>query len=341
MVPQAATDAVDETRGASAPTNPRQNPQSRTGCSVPTPVSRHAGGGDGRGGLTPRVLMLSLLAVLFIAVLSTAADVEAQPTYYIDEVTAYRGKGCSNLSNLNTVTASLRTRLNRARSGRRFTNDLAWPQDFWEACSSTFGSGGLDDLFADAALLSVFAGHGDTGLISFGTPFRGECDVVLATNARLGSMSGAQSGYSMYLAPCTLKVPSLPNTANFQWLRQQFGYHNSPSIGNNQPREFYDMTSGVVNSLAWRIAMEDRPGWFTGDNSPVAVSYGATALEAEVVKNNARLAAGFLRSRRGDADQSLGPGQEVPAAPPPACLQPQPLFFYIARYIDHGSGPCP
>src|SRR4051794_7537075 len=74
----------------------------------------------------------------------------AQATYYIDESTDFTGNGCQN-KDLNDVTSSLRGALDATGwSGSRFVNALAWPQDFIESCSSSFGAGGLDDIFADS-----------------------------------------------------------------------------------------------------------------------------------------------------------------------------------------------
>lgn len=142
------------------------------------------------------------VAVLCAApVLLASAEASAAATYYIDESTDFTGNGCQN-DDLNTVTSSLRTVLNNhSWSGSRFTNSNAWPHDFVEACSSSsFGTGGLDEQFADAASLAVYAGHGNAGVVQFGFARNSMCTVDMASSGnlttrgvmRLGQMSGQE-----------------------------------------------------------------------------------------------------------------------------------------------------
>jgi hypothetical protein len=266
-----------------------------------------------------------------VPLLLVAAEARAQATYYIDESTDFTGNGCQN-TDLNAVTSSLRTVLdNHSWSGSRFTNSSAWPQDFVEACSSSFGNGGLDDDFGDAASLAVYAGHGNSGSIQFGFARNSMCAVDMASSGnlttrgvmRLGQMSGRSGHSAMWLTSCTLKKDRLAAKANFQWLRQQFGYHNSPSIGDDTPSEFYEMMANdvVSNKTAWLEAMEDRPGLFTGDNSPIVVSYGSTSAEATDTHNNFRYEGRIIFPRPGG----------------PACGGGPPAFFFVSTLRDNGT----
>ena len=106
----------------------------------------------------------------------------------------------------------------------------------------------------------------------------GQCNVTIGQNMRLGSMGGAGSAHAMYVTSCTLKIESIGSTAISQWERQQFGFDNSPSVADDDPGNAVECTAtsgGNVNCwLAW---LEDKPGWFTGDNSPVVVTQGTNS----------------------------------------------------------------
>jgi len=262
------------------------------------------------------------LAALLVPL--TVAPQIAARTYFIDESTDFTGNGCEN-TDLNTVTASLRSELDaNAWSGSRFTNASAWPQDFVEGCSSSYGSGGLDGSYGDGALLTVYAGHGNRGLLQWGYARNGRCLVDFATNMRLGSMNGARGGYAVWITSCTLNTGSLVAKANHQWLRQQFGYHNSPSVKDNQPRDWFRAIRPSSNKDAWLNTMEDKPGWFTGDNSPIVVSYGENSDACWHEHNNKMLKGQVLSSRPGG----------------PTCGGGQPQFWYCYTLRNNGASGC-
>ena len=263
-----------------------------------------------------------------LVVVCGPARVSAQ-SYFIDESTDFTGNGCQN-SDLNTITSSLKSRLDaNSWSGTRFVNGSAFPQDFVEACSSTFGSGGLDSSTADDAVLSIYAGHGNVGLVQFGFQRSGMCTVDMdgvgtsTANGqmKLGQMAGAGSGFAVWLTSCTLRDGTFPNNANFQWLNQQFGYHNSPSIGDNTPREWYDDIDPKSNKQAWLDAMEDKPGLFTGDNSPIVLSHGTTSSGCLSMHNNKMLKRQIL----------------TPMGGGPVCQGGVPGFFYCSTLRDNGT----
>lgn len=251
--------------------------------------------------------------------------------YLIDESTDFTGNGCEN-DNVNTITSTLRNTLeDNGWDGHRFTNGGAFPQDFVEECSSIFGPGGLDGTIADRKVLAVYAGHGNVGFVQFGFKRNGMCTVDMDGSSgnvtangimKLGQMSGSQAGFGVWLTSCTLKSGTLPTNANFQWLEQQFGYHNSPSIGNNTPNEWYLDINPKSNKQAWLDAMEDKPGLFTGDNSPMVVSYGSTSTECADTHNNRRLRGQILGSRSGG---------------PSSCGAGLPGFFWCATLRNNGT----
>ena len=232
-----------------------------------------------------------ILAAAGVLTLVAVTPAWSQRTYYIDESTDFTGNGCEN-SDLNDVTSSLRSSLNaNGWSGQRWTNVNAWPQDFMEQTMA--GLSGVDNLFGDNALLTVYAGHGNRGRFQFGFRRNGTCNTTLQTQARLGTQAGNRAAYAMYVTSCTVNLDSLNRHFNNQ-IRQTFGYHNSPSVKDDQPRDFFEGTSGRTNARAWIEEMEDRPGWFTGDNSPIVLTFGLDPSHCDFVRDTARLRGGSL-----------------------------------------------
>ncbi|MCW7537953.1 DUF6345 domain-containing protein [Aquabacterium sp. A7-Y] len=235
----------------------------------------------------------------------------AQTTYYIDESTDFTGNGCEN-ADLNDVTSSLQAALNSAGwTGRRFVNANAWPHDFIEASLS--GPGGLDSTYADTATLSVYAGHGNVALLQFGFQRNGRCLVDLPNDTWLGTRAGDGAAYAMYVTSCTINLSGIARHFNNQ-IRQSFGYHNSPSVGDDQPRDFFNATAGTTNAQAWINEMEDRPGWMTGDNSPIVLTFGLDAANCDWVRDTASLRGGRLVD-----------------------LAPEPHGWYCWIMFDHGG----
>jgi hypothetical protein len=164
-------------------------------------------------------------------------------SYYIDESTNYEGHGCSTNDNLNAVTRELKDLLDGAGwTGSRWVNEDAWPQDFVESCSASYGPGGLDEDYADNVTLSVFRGHGSAGFLGFGYPHDSWCGVTMRVHMRLGSMDGRHAAVAVYLSCRTMKVSKLPNGPNYNWLRQQFGFNNDIGLAANEPADFVWLT---------------------------------------------------------------------------------------------------
>lgn len=265
------------------------------------------------GGQTATWVAAKLVA-LSIALLATVSPAWADKTYFIDESTDFTGNGCEN-SDLNTVTLSLRSSLDaNGWSGQRWTNSNAWPHDYYE--STTAGLSGLDNSYGDNFLLTVYAGHGNRALMQFGFMRNSRCLVNLETQARLGLQGGNKASYAMYVTSCTLNLDSLSRNFAHQ-IRQQFGYHNSPSVGDDQPRDFFEETNGKTNARAWIDEMEDRPGWFTGDNSPITLTFGLDASHCDWVRDTAKLRGGSL-----------------------LYAAPEPWSWYCWIMYDHGASGC-
>lgn len=255
----------------------------------------------------------ALLACLLSFALAGGAGA-AGKNFYIDESTDFSGNGCEN-ADLNDVTSSLQASLvNNGWTGLRYTNVNAWPQDFIE--KTLVGKNGVDQIYGDTRTLAVYAGHGNRALLQFGFMRLNRCVVTLDADARLGTLAGDHAAYAMYVTSCTLNLDSLGRHFNNQ-IRQAFGYHNSPSVKDDQPRDFFEATNNLDNAHAWVQEMEDRPGWFTGDNSPLALTFGANSNDCIAVRNAARLRAGVLLT---DA--------------------PEPFGAACGLMIDHGASGC-
>jgi len=255
------------------------------------------------------LVILMLFAVLFTLFIPSVYG--QGKNYWIDESTDYTGNGCEN-TDLNDVTSSLRSRLSAdGWTGTRWTNINAWPEDFIEQ-----DLGGIDHVAGDSRTLSVYAGHGNRGLIQFGYRRGGRCTVSFPVDTRLGTQGGDNAVYAMWLTSCTVHLDALSRHFN-QQIRQTFGYHNSPSIKDDQPRDFYEETDDLRNERAWIEEMEDRPGWFTGDNSPITLTFGVSASHCNWVRGYARLRDGRLLY---DA--------------------PQPHTYYIYYMYNNGDSGC-
>lgn len=244
-------------------------------------------------------LVAQVALALMLSISMTPIPMLAQATYWIDESTDFTGNGCPN-ADLNNVTSSLRSRLDAdGWTGTRWSNANAWPQDFYE---QTFaGLSGLDDVAGDSQTLSVYAGHGNRALLQFGFLRNGRCLVTLDTQSRQGIVAGDEAAYMMYVTSCTINTDSISRHFD-QAVRQSFGYHNSPSVKDDQPRDFYEETDDLRNSRAWIEETEDRPGWFTGDNSPITLTFGLSQSHCFWVQDTARLRARVLLSDAPEPD---------------------------------------
>jgi hypothetical protein len=239
--------------------------------------------------------MVAALVAALAATQSLAA-LAAGARYWIDESTDFTGNGCEN-ADLNDVTSSLKSRLDAdGWGGTRWSNANAWPEDYIEQ-----NLGGIDQVAGDDETLSVYAGHGNRALIQFGFRRNGRCTVGFPASTRLGTQGGGEAAYAMWVTSCTVNLDSLARHFD-QAIRQTFGYHNSPSVKDDQPRDFYEETDDLRNARAWIEEMEDRPGWFTGDNSPITLTFGIGSSHTSWVEDTARLRARVLLSDAPEPD---------------------------------------
>jgi hypothetical protein len=264
------------------------------------------------------------MAMAILAPLAIPGVARAALTYYIDGNTDYTtDHGCGTNIAVSDDTQGMATALAfDGWTGSRYLDVDAWPSDFTEACSSSYGSG-QDYLYGDGAMVSIFSGHANAGLLAFAYPHNSACQVELGPNARLGSMSGASAGYAFYYGCCTLQLDSLVNEANWEWTNQAFGFIDTEEDGDSDLSDFFADTYYQSNTGAWLDTLEDRPGWFTGNNSPIVVSYGPTSAAATTIQSSAALKQHTYLSPRGSG---------------PSCGAGQPLFYYVYSYINNNNG---
>jgi hypothetical protein len=216
-----------------------------------------------------------LAAGLGIGMLAWSGSAKAQ-TYYIDESTDYGNHPpcAEGNANLNTITQSLQASMAAVGwTGSRFTNVSAWPSDFAEECSTSYGGGdGEDGIYADTKRLAVWAGHSLPGLVSWGFPHNNVCVDNFEPNIRLGQMSGANTSVAMWLGCQVLTPDTLPTQGNYEWVREQLSWVNSIGIDDDEPGEFFDDTYGSTDRDAW---LNDMSG---SDREPIVVTYDSASI---------------------------------------------------------------
>lgn len=193
----------------------------------------------------------SLALVCASAVLPLGASA-APLTFYMDEVTSYSDVTMCTNANLNTVTDSLASTMRGdSWTGSRYVNSSAWPQDYRDR---SLDSNGLDDSYGDASSLTVFAGHGNAGLLAF-RPRNSVCTANAGTNMALGyGSTGALSVIGIWLS-CDMFATGLLDESSSLYrrmnLRQSMGWLNTIGIGDNEPRDFYNKSKSMANKDAW------------------------------------------------------------------------------------------
>lgn len=272
--------------------------------------------------MKPKRLLLTMAAIG--ATLSLAEVSAAAHSYYITESVEYQNHGCGNgNSNLPYYLNAIAYSLGAAGwTGLYYAKDGDWPQVYVDRCIQSDGF----DLISDTHDLVIEAHHGSIGSFVFGYPSpTGRCSVSLKNDMRLGSMFGATASTAVFASCCTLNRNHITDTANWQWTRQNIGFHDVTEFDNGMFADWFDATQGSSNKSAWFGHFEDRPGWFTGDNSPIVISYGTSQSDAQNTHNTAKLKGNVLVSPRSGG---------------PTCGGGQPYFYWWAEWIDHGNGGC-
>lgn len=191
------------------------------------------------------------------AILALQAPIAANAwarDFLIEEVTEYPAP-CTKDCHLNTCTSSLYdAMIADSWEGTRFSNGMAWPQDFWDPNRAT---GGMDNWQADANQVVVFAGHSGAGEIHF-APHEGATSASTFHNMRLSGASdsaGGKAGLAVWLSCRFLAVDVTGDERSVNNLRQQLGFLNIIGIYDNEPRSVYFKTKTQENKDAWLSTM--------------------------------------------------------------------------------------
>ncbi len=187
---------------------------------------------------------------------------------------------------------------------------------------------GLDYLYGDTATLAVLSSHANAGMFRYAYAHMGpdgvnQCTVYLNGNARLGQMAGAQTSHAIYYGCCVLRLDSLVNYANLQWVNQAFGFIDDEWNTADELQEFLVFTGPLSNVNAWLMIIEYNPGWFSGSNSPIVVSYGQWPEATEEMHCCSQIAYGINMGYRTGG---------------PSCGNGPPSFYYMYTYIDNDNG---
>ncbi len=221
---------------------------------------------------------------------SEELPVDDHRTYFIGESRKFDGGGLCDNDNLNTVTSTLRNELADAGwQGKRFVDEDSWPEDFSEASSPFFSA--LDDLYGDATRLSIYAGHGSATKLQWGRPSdNGLCTTTIPSMVRLGFLAGDTAAATMLMTSCTLRTDQAWPTFKTNAFRQIYGYHNSPHIGYDEARKVFKRSQdGQPTAHAWLDEMEHNG---SGSNSPVVMTFGHVAGEAQAMHAETNLVSG-------------------------------------------------
>jgi len=253
---------------------------------------------------------------------SFCKDALATKTLYADEGLTYKGAGHCASGTLPNLVSDVGQMVNDMKSdgysGNYFSGLAAWPQDFREACSTTYGSGGVDSYYADANAVSIFSGHGSASSVTFSDPHLGACQHNLGTNGRLGSMSGSGSVVGIYSSCDTLAESALPSGANNNWERENLGFKGLVDNGIGFLYSYFYSLSTEGNGSAWMDVFGGNSIFATTEPA-IAVAYGTSGTDCWNTYNKVSLRSNTLMTPR-----SAGP----------ACDGGQPAFFYCYNTIN-------
>jgi hypothetical protein len=220
---------------------------------------------------------------------SEELPVDDHRTFFIGESRKYDGGGACDNDDLNTVTKTLRNELVDAGwQGLRFVDENSWPEDYRE---SSFDPSSLDGVYGDGTRLSIYAGHGNSLKLQWGRPSgNGACTTLIRDTLRFGRFAGDTAAATMLMTSCALRTDQVWESFKENAFRQVYGYHDSPHIGYDEARKVFERSQdGQPTAHAWLDEMEHN---IHGKNSPVVMTFGHVAGEAEAMHAETHLASG-------------------------------------------------
>jgi hypothetical protein len=205
---------------------------------------------------------------------------------YIDHPSNYSSGDChyANNDGCGDVTGSIRSGLTSLGwTVNYWTSSNAWATDFME---STESGGGEDASYADAAQLAIFDGHGNTGQFGFAYSHNGVCWTP-RERTELSRLGGAQAAVFISTACCYMHMGFPETFTQHSGLGQQLGFGGEASMDSGMMSNYYNASN--TNNAQWLWELEDKPGWFTGDNTTVIFTRGNNPSSVDWNYNNCGL----------------------------------------------------
>jgi hypothetical protein len=143
---------------------------------------------------------------------------------------------------------------------------------------------------ADLADVAVFTGHGNTARIFLGVPdtytsetlcYAGANSGLTSSNIWLGAGSGGHLASTVMIACCYMNIKKRSLWTDSHFEKQLMGFGSKSSLEGSMVTRYWNGTGGSSNVDSWLNNMEDRPGWYTGDNTTVVLSRGHTQQELD------------------------------------------------------------
>jgi hypothetical protein len=141
---------------------------------------------------------------------------------------------------------------------------------------------------------------------------------------RLGETGGSQAGYFIASACCVLNIDH-SSWIGWQHVWQIMGCHGLLEDDASMMDNFFNATASTSNNTSWLNQMEDKPGWFTGDNSVIVYSYGSSLSDLYDTHDNAKLKGDYKNYPRGNSTTcGVQPGDN----------------WMMYEWRDHGAAGC-
>jgi hypothetical protein len=151
---------------------------------------------------------------------------------------------------------------------------LAFASDFID---STLGGGDIWN--ADKANVAIFDGHGNVNALSYAyQDWNNLCDAgywgnTSDSNIQMGMNGGAEAALMILESRCYMMKGSTISIATFGGI-QELGFGSLSVSDTGMVNDFFGHTNSGTNWYYWLHDMEDKPGWWTGDNTTVVVTRG-------------------------------------------------------------------
>ena len=205
---------------------------------------------------------------MLLGILAFANRAEAACYLLTEQPGNYQSGGCSPNTDVPDYSYPIRNGLAGLGWSNTFlTGANAWPQDFVDPGD-----------YADQFDVTVFLGHGNTGRLYFSTPQNGLCSTG-ASSMQMGAGTGAKVSSAVFMACCFMEISHQDLLVNHQFEKQLMGFGGVSSLDAGMVNNYWDGTGSSSNVDSWLNNMEDKPGWFTGDNTTTVLSRGQSQDE--------------------------------------------------------------